>query len=375
MIVAGDPSGDQHASAVVRQLRQDMPQAMFWGIGGPAMEQAGFAPVMPFAPFNRMGLVEVLSHLPFFLGAKKKLVALMKERRPDVLLCVDYSGFNIPLMKAAHALGVPVVWYIAPMVWAWKRKRAAVLGAYAAHIATIFPFEAACFSPYRAPVSFVGNPTVEAMAAAHMFDAPRKTHPGKRPFHLAIVPGSRRQEIELVLPRMVRAAAILRQRFPGLRATVSRYGVLPEEYYRKVIGSEPVDLFSGPLQELLGRADCAFVKSGTATLEAALCGIPFVVAYRASAVSWALLSPMVKIPLVGLPNIIAGEEIVPECIQDMADPAVLAATISRFIETPALYDSTVGRLVALREKLAEKRPSIEVCRIIKEIITNYKLKL
>ncbi|MBN2035575.1 MAG: lipid-A-disaccharide synthase [Chitinispirillaceae bacterium] len=368
MFIAGDPSGDQHTAAVVERVRQSHPDAECWGIGGPAMQRAGFLPVMPFEQFNRMGFLEVIGHLPFFFAAKKTLVRLLAKRKPQALVCVDYSGFNIPMMKAAARRGVPVVWYIAPMVWAWNRKRAAVLCRHAAHIAVIFPFETACFSSRQTSVTFVGNPTVEAMERHGLFSRlPRTPSPGSS-LHLVIVPGSRRQEIEHMLPRMIGAAAILQERFGPFRVTVSQYGTLPTQIYKNHIGARPIALHSGPLRDLLVQADLALVTSGTATLETALIGIPFIIAYHTSVITYTIARRLVRIPHVGLPNIIAGEIIVPECIQEQADPQNLALTLGRFIESPRLYENTVKRLTALRHELGRKRPSEEVSRIIMKTI-------
>jgi lipid-A-disaccharide synthase len=254
------------------------------------------------------------------------------------------------------------------MVWAWKRKRAAVVGAYASHIATIFPFEVPYFTGFKSQVSFVGNPTVEAMERAGSFGKSARKHPGSGAFRIAIVPGSRRHEIEQMLPRMLEAFSILRQRFPGLRATVSRYQGLPVELYQKICGAAPVEIFEGPLPEMVARTDCALVASGTATLETALLGIPLIVAYHASFVTHAIFRHFIQIPYIGLPNIIANSAIVPECIQDQAEPANLALTLERFIVSPKLYNNTVGKLIALRRKLGEKKPSEEVTAILKTMV-------
>lgn len=370
MFIAGDPSGDCHTAGVIRRLRAELPDVSLWGIGGPAMEKQGFQPVMPFAPFNRMGFVEVAAHIGFFLNAKKNLIRLLDKRMPDAVVCVDYPGFNMPFMKAAARRGVPVLWYIAPMVWVWKANRAAVLGRYASHIAVIFPFETSWFSSFRAPVSFVGNPTVEELEQAGVLGRPVRQHPGYGGFRLAIIPGSRRQEIQHLLPRMIGAFSILRQRFPGLnlRATVSRYGALPMELFRDIIGGAPVELSDRPLPELLAESDVAMVTSGTATLETALMGVPQVIVYHTSAITYAIARRLVRIPHIGLPNIVAGKEIVPECIQEKAEPAHLAHILEQFIESPMFYSRTVERLVALRNDLGEKKPSVEVCAILKELL-------
>jgi lipid-A-disaccharide synthase len=367
MFIAGDPSGDEHAAAIIRQLKIALPGASLWGIGGPAMEKQGFAPVLPFAPFNRMGFLEVATHIGFFLGAKKRLIDMMENRRPDVLVCVDYPGFNMPMMKAARKRGIPVVWYIAPTVWAWKHKRAGVLGSHASHIAVIFPFEVPWFSPYRSPVTFVGNPTVEAMEREGAFAHGRKTHPGSGAITVALVPGSRRQETEHLLPRMISAFLLLKEKYPLLMGVVSRYRGLPAEIYNRAIGGAPVEIFDGPLRDMLRRADCALVTSGTATLETALLGVPQVIVYHTSPLTYAIVKRLVHIPHIGLPNIIAGEGIVPECIQDKATGVDLAQALERFIVSPEAYTATVDRLLALREKLGEKKPSIEMCKILKAL--------
>jgi lipid-A-disaccharide synthase len=172
-----------------------------------------------------------------------------------------------------------------------------------------------------------------------------------------------------MLPRMLEAFAILKKRFPGLRATVSRYKGLGEDFYKRLCGQNvPVEIFSGPLREMLARTDCALVASGTATLETALLGVPLIVTYHASYVTHAIFKHFIQIPFIGLPNIIAGESLVPECIQEQAEPANLALTLERFIQSPKLYNATAARLAALRTKLGEKRPSHEVGEIIRKLV-------
>jgi lipid-A-disaccharide synthase len=357
MFIAGDPSGDAHAAAVVRCLKRRCPAASVYGVGGPAMAAAGLAQTMPFEPFNRMGYAEVIRGLPFFLGAKKKLIRMMKDRPPDALVCVDYSGFNMPMMKAARRLGIPVVWYIAPMVWAWKRKRAETLGKHASHIAVIFPFEEQYFAPYPAPVTFVGNPVAESLPPP---DISSRKSPQANDFRIALVPGSRSQEIKNMLGTMVGAAKMLKDKYPGIKITVSRFRGLPESLFAGV----PFDLFAGPLPELLEKSDLALITSGTATLETALRGVPMAITYRTSPVSYSIYRIFVKIRLYGLPNIIAGSRIVPECIQNDATPQNLFAEAERFLSSPPYYEETARKLSALRAALGEKKPSEEVADII-----------
>jgi lipid-A-disaccharide synthase len=363
MFIAGEPSGDTHASAVIEKLKiMRGGNVCVWGIGGPKMAAAGLEQVMPFEPFNRMGYAEVLGGLPFFLNAKKKLVRMMStSRRPDVLVCVDYSGFNIPMMKAAHRLGIPVVWYIAPMVWAWKRKRAEVLGNLASHIAVIFPFEEKYFSPYPAPVTFVGNPLTESLPPLGVSS---KKFPAGGDFRLAILPGSRPQEIKNMLGVMIDAADMLKQKYPRTKITVSRFNRFDESLFSAAT-ERGFELFCGPLQELAQNSDLALITSGTATLETALLGVPMVIAYRTSPLSYAIYSTFIREkPTIGLPNIVAGKMVVPECLQDDVTAEKLFTEMNKFVSTPPLWEETAESLFALRAKLGERTPSAEVAGIV-----------
>jgi len=365
MVVAGDPSGDIHVAPIIRTLGKLHPNVSFWGIGGPEMKSAGFTPLFPFSPFNRMGFLEVALHIRFFLKAKDFLIRQMELRRPKVVVCVDYPGFNVHIMNAAYKRGIPVIWYIAPMVWAWKAKRAALIGERASHIATIFPFEVDYFSNFKANVSFVGNPLVEAMEN----DRPlrQKVCPDvHRKASIAIVPGSRNQEVERILPSMIGAYKILKSSHPGLAAYVSRCGNVRDELYSDAIGSTPIEMHDGPLRQLLNRCDYAFITSGTATLEAALLGVPMVIAYRTSIVTYSILKHFVQIPFIGLPNIVANRPIVPECIQKEVTDKKLAETMQLFF-VREFYNNTVSELHTLRKILGNVKPS----KMLTDIIGQY----
>jgi lipid-A-disaccharide synthase len=377
MFVAGDLSGDEHAAAVIRRLLGMLPGMKTFGIGGPGMAEAGFERLMPFEPFNRMGLIEVVRHLPFFLKAKSYLVKVLSERRPSLLVCVDYPGFNVPLMKAARKMGVPVVWYIVPQVWAWKKKRAEVLGRCASFIGVVFPFEVPYFSPYPAPVKFVGHPLVELLEkTGHVATGRQKASflDKTGTIRCAVVPGSREQEIVRMLGPMMAAMNILKKKYPNLSVTVSRSKGLPKEPFRskcslfQSLYPESITISDDPLVDVLRASDCAVVTSGTATLQTALLGIPLVIAYRTSALTYFLLKRMVTLPYIGLPNIVAGEKIVPELIQHEASPQNIADKVSTFIESPELYIKTVEKLGELREKLGGKTPSVEVAAAIRSIV-------
>ncbi len=357
MFIAGDPSGDIHAAPVIKRLREQDSSIEVWGIGGPFMVKEGFSPLMPFEPFNKMGFKEVISHLGFFLDAKKKLIDQIKKHKPDCLVCIDYPGFNMPMMKAAYKIGIPVVWYIAPMVWAWKKKRAAVLGKCASHIACIFPFEVQHFLPYTDKVSFVGNPSVESME-------PIRIKKDTDHLTIAIIPGSRKQEVEKMLPVMLDAFRMIRNEFPSATAIVSHFPLLDESFFEIVKNYEGVSLVKKPLREILSDSSYAIVTSGTATLEAALLGVPMAIIYKTSKMTYFIAKSLLKIKFIGLPNIIAGKEIVPECIQEDANPERIASRIRKFITNKEYCSATLEELIKLKNDLGFLKPSFEVAEII-----------
>jgi len=370
MFVAGDPSGDEHASHILPKLRELVPNCRCFGIGGPAMTAYGFESLLPFEEFNRMGLIEVLTHLPFFLKAKKRLIAALDIEKPKVLVCVDYPGLNFQLMEAAKARNIPVVWYIVPQVWAWKKKRAAILGNQASFIGTVFPFEVDYFKQYPAPVAFVGHPLVEALEKRQVLHAPaRLAFDKSSSFRIALIPGSRKQEIVHILPEMVKAAILLKKKYPHIQLTVSRCRHFSEEMFKKMCRGADIEITTGSLSDLLSKTDMALVTSGTATLETALAQIPLVIAYRASSFNYALMKNMVTVPFIGLPNIVANEKIVPECIQGEASAKNMASEIEKYIVSREHYDSTVDKLSQLKNMLGSKKPSEEIANAISSFIT------
>jgi lipid-A-disaccharide synthase len=357
MFIAGDPSGDHHTAPVIGLLKSAHPDVTFTGIGGRAMEEQGFVSLMPFAPFNRMGFIEVVRHLPFFLKAKKSLISWMRVNKPACLVCVDYSGFN-PMMKAAHKLGIPVVWFIAPMVWAYKKKRAQVLAQYAAHICCIFPFEVPYFTSFTKSVSFVGNPLVDGAETVtpvvpHVCESLPK-------MRIAFVPGSRQQEVATMIPVMAGAFKELKKRWPDLTGVISRYHTLDTSLFVQAAEDAGLTIFDGALSDLLAMSDFAVVTSGTATLETALAGKPHVVVYKTSFISYEILKRLLKVKYIGLSNIIAEETVAPELIQQYVTIKDLSDAVSRFIATPELYNKTARRLVELKAVLGSQSASKNV---------------
>ncbi len=363
MFIAGDVSGDYHAASVVKQFLLEFPGARAWGVGGPAMQAEGFEAIMPFEPFNKMGFVEVFRNISFFLDARKRLRQQMEKQKPDCLVCVDYPGFNMLMMKDAYKLGIPVVWYIAPMVWAWKQNRAEVLAKHCTHIACIFPFEVQYFSSFTSRVSFVGNPLIEAIQRES-----RDKVQESNELHLAIVPGSRWQEVKRALPCMIQTFLLLKERFPGIKGSISHCANLPLSFYEDLSKGTDLSIAEESLRTLLSRSDFAVVTSGTATLEAALLGIPQICVYKTSWLNYIIFKNILKIPYISLPNIIAGEKIIPECIQNEMNPFRMADELTALITQKDTVEKMKGNFSKLRDTLGSKKPSLELTAILKGVL-------
>lgn len=323
LLSAGEPSGDLHGAAVARALRVRWPEAELYGLGGPLMAAAGVRLLASLDELAVMGLAEVASRIPFFLRLLRRLRDELSMRPPQLVLPIDYPGFNLRLARSAKQRGVPVLYYIAPQVWAWRRGRAKKLARYADRLAVILPFEESLFREAGADVTFVGHPLLDV-------EPPRRARQelcveldidAARPI-LALFPGSRVQEIERHLPLFSEAARRVQQRRPEVQPVIAAGSALSDDAFGDVSFARTRDAW-----ELLHHAAAALVKSGTSTLQAALSNTPMVIAYRMHTVTFAVARRLVQIEDIGLANLVAGERVVVELLQDAATPEALGAAL------------------------------------------------
>lgn len=331
LIVAGEVSGDMLAAGLVRALRQQDPALRFFGIGGDALRGEGMEILQDCASMAIVGFAEVLGRIPFFIRLLRRLEAVAAARRPAAAILVDYPGFNLRLAARLKRLGIPVFYYVCPQVWAWHRSRIGRLARSVERLFAIFPFEPEQLAGSGLPVEFVGHPLVDAVAALRL--APPPALPWSGAPRLALLPGSRPAEIDRHLPLLLDAARRLEREFPRLScllaAPTADAARALDARLAAHAGPRPARLavVGGQTRALLGQADAAAVASGTATVETALMRCPMVILYRMATLSYAVAKRLVRVPHIGMVNLIAGRELCPELIQDALSADTLAAAL------------------------------------------------
>ena len=372
LISAGEASGDLHAGSVTRAIKQLEPEAEIFGMGGDCLREAGGEVLFDIKDHSVMGFVEVLKRLPDIWKLRSAFIELMDCRRPDVLLTIDYPGFNMRLAKLAKERGIKVVSFIAPSAWAWRPSRAAGVVKVVDKIASIFPFEYDLYKSYGADIEFVGHPLVDTVKPS----LPRteaEQLAGKRAGHplVLLMPGSRTMEIQRLLPDMLAAAKILKQMRPDIDIAMPRAVTIAREMLEAPVKQAGLDikLTEGHNYDVMSVADLAIATSGTVTLEAALCGLGCEILYKASPISFWIAKQVVEIPHIGLPNIVAGRLIEPELLQDDCIPEKIAGTALELLE-PKRYELLQKDLQEVKEKLgapgAVKRVAELVLRVARQ---------
>ena len=354
LMIAGEASGDLHGTDLLRALRARIPRLDVFGIGGAGLRAAGMQTLVDASDVATVGIVEGASHLRALVGVYRTLVRRLREAPPDLCILIDFPEFNLRLARAAKRAGVPVLYYIGPQVWAWRRGRVRTIARRVDRLAVVFPFEPALYTDRDCTVEFVGHPLLDRVSATRDRDQTRAAHglASDRPLVL-LLPGSRRTEIERILPTMLAAVGELarnsnRQFVLGLAPTVSRADV--EALVAR--SAAPVPVIAGDTYNLMAAADLALVASGTATLECALLECPMVVVYRVARLTYAVGRLLVRgVRHIAMPNIIAGREIVPELLQDDATGPAVAARAEAILGDASRRAAIVDDLRAVRSQL------------------------
>ncbi len=351
MISCGEASGDAYAGALVGALREAEPDVEVFGFGGQQLAAVGAELVADYRDYHVTGLVEVVRQLPKTYRLYRRLVEVARARRPDVLVVIDFPDFNFRLGQAVHALGIPVVYYISPQLWAWRAGRIRTMRRFASRVLPIFPFEPVIYERAGIPVTFVGHPLIDMIP----FMPPREAFLGRLGLDpaartVAVLPGSRPNEVREILPTLLDAAVSIRREVPGTQFVLARAPRLAEHLFVPVLAARtaglPIAMVADETDAVLASSDVAITASGTATVQTALHQTPMVIVYRLNALTYRLGKPFVKVDTYGMVNLIAGRRIVTELIQD----GFTAEATTR--ETVALLTDP-ARHATMREELRE----------------------
>ena len=373
LVSAGEASGDLYASELVHALRRKYPDAEFFGCAGTRMKRAGVRAVVDASSLAVVGLVEVLHHIPRIYGEFRKLVRSAEEHRPDVAVLTDSPDFNLRVARKLNKLGIPVVYFVAPQVWAWREGRVRQMRRDLRRLMCIFPFEQDYFRQHGIQADYIGHPLTRLARPSYTKDEFFRKHAidASRPL-VTLLPGSRIGEASRHLSPVAVAAERLHREFGAtmLLATPPGFQVKAgPAFFRERIGNSPIKVIEGETWDALAHADAAIAASGTVTVEAALLGAPMVTFYQVTALSWALGRMLVRVPYYSMVNLVAGRRVVPEIMQREVTGDSLATFVSDLLKNPAERKRMQEDLAEVTRKLASDGDPIErAANIVSEFV-------
>jgi lipid-A-disaccharide synthase len=371
LIIAGEASGDMHGASLVQEVRNRRSGISFFGIGGDEMQKAGVETVFHARQMAFLGFFEVLKHYPFIRRVFGTLCNLVDSRKPDCVVLIDYPGFNLRFADRMHKRGVPVFYYISPQVWAWGKGRVKKMARIVDRMAVIFPFEEGIYSHAGIPVKYVGHPLkdrVKSIRSKSDFFKELGLNPDYPT--VGLLPGSRSQEVQKLLPEMMGAYQRLAEDIPRLQALVGLAPTLSRSELVRHMTGQPssVRIVEGRTHETMAHSDAVMVASGTATLETALLGTPMVILYKMAPLSYTIVKRLVKIESIGLANIVAGKRVAQELIQKEANAERIYKVIRPLLLDPNENARSRNDLKIVSEKLGEGGASARAAEWLIEMI-------
>lgn len=371
LIVCGEPSGDLHASNLVKDLKSMDGSLKFFGMGGGLCKKTGVDVVFDISDLALVGLIEVLKNI-FTVGrAYRAVLARTDSEKPDLAILVDYPGFNLRLAGELKKRSIPVAYYISPQVWAWGRDRVNIIKKCVRKMLVFFKFEEELYKTYGIDAEFVGHPLLDTvkMSMTREKFLKKNSLAQDRPV-VAILPGSRSNEVRVLLPIMAGAAAEIRKSYAGVQFAVSKHPDLDMGLYQKALGASGIDmkLVEGGTYDLVGSSDLAIVASGTATLETAIIGTPLIITYKVSPITYIAYKIVANLRFIGIVNIIANKEVVPEFLQYEATPERIAAKAIELLSDPSKLTSIRSELAKIKSSLGSSGASLRAARSILQLI-------
>jgi lipid-A-disaccharide synthase len=376
MLVAGEVSGDLHGAHLVEAIQKIDPEIDFFGVGGEGLEKRGMRLLHHVHSLSVVGISEAFRKLRIALHTLRELKEAMEKERPDLLILIDYPEFNLRLAGIARQKGIPVLYYISPQIWAWRPGRVKSIAKRVRKMIVLFSFEVPIYQAAGVDVEWVGHP---------LLDIVRPSLPREEAFErfglspekktIALLPGSRMEEVTRLLPPMVTSAALLRMAIPKLQFILPLAPGISETDLHPILGeaSVPIRLVNGSGYDVMALSDLILTASGTATLEAAILGKPMVIVYKVSPLSYWLGRALIRVKHIGLVNLIAGKEIARELIQREVKPVRIAEEALRLLRDPELYAKTVESLAGVRQALGEPGAANRAARIVTSLLQENKV--
>jgi lipid-A-disaccharide synthase len=370
MMIAGEASGDHHGAKLVEALRRKNSGLYFCGIGGPAMKKAGVNIIYDAAKLAVVGLIEVFAKVPDILEGMRRCKGLLKSLRPDLLILIDFPEFNFHIAATAKKLGIPVLFYVSPQVWAWRPGRFKKIRQRVDHVAVILPFEKAYYQKHRIPVTFVGHPLLDSKHIQQRTATANRIRPSAPV--VGLLPGSRENEVSRLLPEMLGAARILKHAFHDIRFIISIASTIEIDMVQDLVdrygGSTAFETIPHNVDKVFERCILVVAASGTVTLEAALMGVPLVVVYKMSPLTFQLAKRLIKVKSISLVNLIAGRNIIPELIQEKATSENIAREITQLLHHPQRLKQIENDLSQVRSRLGQPGASVRVADLALKIL-------
>lgn len=368
MVSAGEASSDAHAAHALDALREQGVSFDSFGMGAGTLKKSGTELVVDCRDLVVIGFVDVLINYPKFLKRLRVLREHLQQRKPDLLLLVDSPDFNLKLAETAKTLGIPVLFYVSPQVWAWRAGRVPRIGKLVSHMAVLFPFEVDIYQQHGIPVTYVGNPVVaDAISAFTVYEAREFMGLDPQKAVVTLLPGSRTGEITRNLPPMLESAKLIAAEHPDCQFLLPIAPTLDPAFIEQAVkANRPAKLHctTKNSRDAMRAADVALVASGTATLETALIGTPMVVMYIVSKINYAIMKRLIKIPDISLVNIVAGKRVVPEYVQQDATPQAMAADVLSLLSDESRRGDMLRELNRIKDLMGDAGASDRVAELI-----------
>ncbi|MFA6384838.1 MAG: lipid-A-disaccharide synthase [Candidatus Omnitrophota bacterium] len=372
LIVAGEASGDQHAAYLVKEIKRLDANVVFWGLGGDRLAAEGIPVRTDLVSLAVIGFSEVLKHLSTIRAVYKQLLSDIDRKKPDIAILVDYPGFNLQLAKELKKRAIPVIYYVSPQVWAWGKGRVKTIRDTVSRMIVFFPFEETLYRQNRIPVSFVGHPSLDQVRpgkTAQEFRSIFSLDPSKRT--IGLLPGSRQKEVKTLLPVMLETARLISQDCASrVQFIVLAAPSVPADMISSIVKEHgvPVTIVNNMTYDGIAASDFCLVCSGTATLETGILGTPMVILYKVNFLTWLYLRLLIKIPYIGLVNVVAGKKISEEFIQYDAQPRAIASYCKAVLTNTTRLASLRKDLETMKRALGDKGASARAAQAVMEFL-------